>query len=146
MSDAVSPIAVRELIALSVIVDKKECRISLRKTKDQSLACFFKDRLATLERKLTPMTGRSYHSVVGVPELQDDDIAAIFKDLIQIPYENGWMWMHALKEKAGVIKLEAARSAAADVPQPASHGAKTRSSKLTRVPSAVRCGIAEPKC
>lgn len=145
MSDQVSPVAVRELIALVVIVDKKECRVSLRKTKDQSLADFFKDRLTTLERKLKPMTGRSYHSVVGVPALQDDGIAAIFEELIQIPYENGWMWMQAIKEKAGVIKLEAARSA--DMHQPDCHGAKTGSSRSLRVPSAVRrCGIAEPKC
>lgn len=135
MPDEVPTIPVRQLSALSVLIDDNEFRLTLAKSSSNSVAEFLDELFENFERKVSRLTSRQFHSVPGVASLDDDSLKYVFNELYRVPYENDATWCGAWVGTVGAIRLEEPTTGPAA--KPTARSGASKGSKTTRTPSEV---------
>lgn len=134
-----TPLLVRALTRLVVIVDGTPCPVKLMRSQNEDDNEFLSGVYANLESKVLDVTNRAKHKVMSDSDLNNDDLKQIFRDKFRVPFENNGVWDGPSQQQTGLLRLEAPGTGTlGQVPTPATHACRSQKKTKAPPPSDVR--------
>lgn len=131
MSDNLTPMKVRKLTALALVIDGKQYRMSLLRSEDQPIDEFIAELRVEFVQKLDTHSHRMYNSVEGSPDVEDTLPDRMFDIIVKIPYQGDQNWPLQRVGTTGVIVVKPPRTGVVQA-QPAQNGRKATNKRSQR--------------
>lgn len=131
MSANLTPMKVRLLKALALVIDGKQYRMSMLRSEDQPIDDFLAELRVEFVRKLDTHSHRLYNSVEGNLDVEDTRSERIFDIIVKIPYQGDHDWPLQRAETTGVIVVKPPRTGVVQT-QHAQVGRKATNRRLQR--------------